>query len=46
MRCCMKTLEDKRGPETDLPADGETINCAYCDEPMIIRDGVWRWNVS
>lgn len=26
------------------PIEGETMQCAYCQNPMIFRDGAWRWH--
>jgi len=45
MRCCLSSLGlyVKSVPEQEAYEE-DTIECTYCGNPMILEDGVWRWN--
>jgi hypothetical protein len=41
MRCCMATLDTtviKKAPK-----EGDTIECRYCSDQMVWKDGAWEW---
>lgn len=45
MRCCLQSLgiyADEEEPEREA-TDGLIHRCRYCDEPMILEHGTWRW---
>ena len=42
-RCCVGTLE-RNAPELKDAKEGNKIVCEHCLEPMIFRNGYWRWD--
>lgn len=44
MRCCLQSLgtfvDEKKDQEA---AEGEVHRCSYCKSPMVLENGVWRW---
>lgn len=47
MRCCLLSLSEQHDAgrlEKDI--HHASTRCAYCNNPMHIVDGVWRWDME
>lgn len=44
MRCCEASLSKHMTNMAELPEEGTKFNCEYCRNPMIYKDGAWRWD--
>lgn len=43
MRCCIETWETI-APRAAWTKEGDTLDCSYCDNGMVVRDGAWHYN--
>ena len=43
MRCCLLTYTEI-APPGGMAKEGDTMRCSYCNERMVLRDGVWKWD--
>ena len=42
LRCCVQTIEER--PDEPEPSEGDVMECKWCSDSVIFRDGAWEWN--
>ncbi len=41
MRCCIATIENAEIKKA--PKEGDIMECQYCSDQMVWKDGAWEW---